>query len=779
MNNLDFLKSKPLLAAVESLLDAYILDDVQHAQSYTLQLSTNLINYTIPEIYNTAPQIRRKITRALTSVIGIGNLISKLQMVKQDQQMVKLYATVLLEIYSDDMCTLLVKGPPTPLVLKEIDKLVFKGRAFAVVNELGITLRPFDDYEHYMSSQLLSLFKQDTDIKTLQRFAHSTLSMSDRSNWYFFSSFFTSLEVPYFKMVLMHSSKAERKRMTSMLFKFLDKPLRNCETNEISAYFKVLGDMELYIDCSLVDLTIKYLNFSLNKLLGLLTPTQLIPQLLSQWSDEQLIKTESIVVQESRTQFLLNLLLQKDPSVAEGLLSNADFLAGISNRMQSISEAPRNLGIVFANHVCKLAQKDEIFKVDLNYSKLIGSKIDTFQTSLEWDVINSSLNFTKPLTQILLIHPEKNTETTTLAQKVDKISLKIDSDDDSDDDDQTSQEETLPVPIYIKQLLEYLNYDEKNPRAHDTKMLALRHGSSLIRQKFQNEVSFFANDLLTTLVGMTTDDQYQNELRVQMMISVVVRYPDGVVHLCDLLQTGDYSLQQRMVILSTISIAARELRGFDDQVVSFEKRAFPSKKLPENLHKYYLEEPTKEIQNEMMHTIQLDQGTIVRKSTRILKASDKKPYASDFFKIVSQKFFFPLVHVWYHSDGPKLDIGHYTSVFIGHYISTLNLVFHASYPATRALPDMIREHLIILTSALRGASLEHTQLLESIVTGVMIATEITDQYNEYAEPLIFVQNWLNHNWSTIIDDKLKSLCAGLLLRLTDIDNSLINTIYQP
>ncbi|KAK7680469.1 hypothetical protein QCA50_016467 [Cerrena zonata] len=166
-------------------------------------------------------------------------------------------------------------------------------------------------------------------------------------------------------------------------------------------------------------------------------------------------------------------------------------------------------------------------------------------------------------------------------------SNKADSDDDSvidsdDEDDPTiGPKPQVARPIYIKDLLDYITTDSKDDQAFEKRKLALTYGPTLIRQKagFGNDLQFYSDDLLTNLAGLTNtfDDAEFESQRLANLIAVVSSNPDS-------------GIRQRMCLLSTLSLSARELKGFEDDIVTltFKKSSFPSKMLPGNLHNKYL-----------------------------------------------------------------------------------------------------------------------------------------------------------------------------------------------
>lgn len=130
---------------------------------------------------------------------------------------------------------------------------------------------------------------------------------------------------------------------------------------------------------------------------------------------------------------------------------------------------------------------------------------------------------------------------------------------------------------------------------------------------------------------------------------------------------GDYSFSQRVAVLTAIGLSAREMAGFKDSADDSGPSpnsgpAFPSKMLPEKLHKVYTAEsnPVDAITNRLKHTmispLALDaadkmSGPSALKvrtfSSRMEVEKKRKVITNELAKIVAQSFFFPLTGGWW------------------------------------------------------------------------------------------------------------------------------------
>jgi telomere length regulation protein len=170
---------------------------------------------------------------------------------------------------------------------------------------------------------------------------------------------------------------------------------------------------------------------------------------------------------------------------------------------------------------------------------------------------------------------------------------KPDSDAEDSDDDPTVINRNKPkAPVYIRDLIAYLR-DTEN---YDRQKLALATAPTLIRRKanYGTEVAAHAEEVATLLVGL--QDKYKlddfDNLRIQGMMATIVAQPRKMGQwFAKTFFDGDYSLSQRVSILAVLGLSAREIAGFDTSEYAA-AAAFPSKRLPARMDKYYALPPS-------------------------------------------------------------------------------------------------------------------------------------------------------------------------------------------
>ncbi|CAH2350324.1 hypothetical protein CLIB1423_01S07514 [[Candida] railenensis] len=832
------LKNKPSTREIERILT----NRIDSAPTFQLSFVTALLDYTVPEAYLQLPlNIQILVVQSLRTVIGIGNIVSRLQKrqsqksnnpIANGSQLADLYLLVLKSVLFDggDDLILDLITQSKPIEIKELDKLVFKGKCYSTVNELYIDglgsevteSFTFDKYTGFLCQQILAVLEDGTYLKQCSLFINSLFSFhGSRANGPFYTLMFSSENWSYFlevyKTMKPFEKRAQVKRLVLGYLQetFLRKT--NAKSKLLSLY-SILHSLNCsdFIDDQFLELVIPINSPPLNCLVSLIANEKgshgfnlLVRYLMGSFADISIIKSEPITLQASRTSLLISFIQKLDRISVADLSKSIEFLDAISNRLGSFSNNVKSLGVVLADKVCELSGQEKIFKLnDLEGYENLGEefKIDLSELRTKIDISEAW--------KLLIVQEDEDGEEesnekaiASLSKNINQLTANsIDSDDESssDDDDPTiSHKKRIAAPLYVKDLLTYISVDPvKDDLALEKRRLALKSAPVLLRQKasFGTEISFYADDLAENFIAMTNhfDEEDFDSLILNAMISVIVACPKATIHLAHLLSTGDYSLRQRMTILSSISLAARELKGFKDDVVanSYQNKlqAFPSKQLPERLHKAFVplssadpstsavELVEKSIQDDLIERVsndfqELSAGKILRISKKLKKDKNNlspSPLVPNFSKIIGPQFFYPLANVWHASTAGSqtiLSIGHYSSILSAHFIKTLTLLMHCAYPNSTQLNDMIRELFSILTPLTMHINPEHIQLTESIVTGYLLIFDIVDtQYlvTTYQDDLSIIQGWLTESWESIIDERIKSLTAGLLLRLNQI-----------
>lgn len=833
------LKSRPSLEELERALR----ERVPSAPASQLAFVLALLDHTIPEVYSQLPDaLKLLVVLSLLSIVGIGNLVGKVrdtaiaptETPQARAHLTQIYIDLLALVCSEGLVTDLVLDSD-PLMTKELNKLLYKGQVYSIINEAlasnptlaacGI-LSSMETYVAYISLEVLALIKYDEKLTrrhfdhTIRMFISSLLSIhGDVSATTFFGLMFCVENWHLYVAVVQRSRTYEqRDHLTKLLLHYIEPlylrahlapPKMTLRVVMIASILCFLNNVSDLIDEQLMEKVVARQNPSLNALMSLVLRsggprvlTTCVNSVLVKFSDPSLIRSESISRQISRANLLLCLVSKVSAAELKRLLHERAFLDAVSNRLGSFLNNVKALGVILADAVCQYSGQPKIFKMpdgglEGNYNDWIGDEAVCLgntlaipQADVAWTLLDVSTEVQDSVEEVVL-----DTQDSAPSQVAARLKqYRIDSDDELDDDDPTvARKQHVVAPLYVKDLLTYLSVDVvKDSIAYEKRRLALTTAPILLRQKmsFGNEVSFFAEDLYVELVALTNhfDEDDFDTLRLNAMIAVLVSFPYAAKRAVQLLGTGDYSLQQRMCILSSLSLAARDIKGLHDEVVVSSYRGkLQAKELPRALHHKFASHTQQPIVTGIEHLIQNDliekvsesfpsSGQILRISKKLTTANSKQPQPLvnhspfNIAKLVAPQFFYPLVSVW-HGIGGEIRIGHYSTILTAHYIQTLTILLHCAYPVAVELNDMIREYILILTPLTIQVTVEQIQSIESVVTALLLICDISDEelltkthYNE----LSLLLNWLTQIWEGMIDDRVKSLSAGLLLRLNQI-----------
>lgn len=823
----ELLKAQPLAQQIEEALTGF----QPSSNVEELAVVSSLLKFTVPDVYQQLPEsTQNAVAKVFRSAVGLGNLIGRIDMISKLKadvlgdlvQMLNVHTMLLEKVLTYGV---VLHGCKNVLSVREMDKLLYKGKCYSVLREVDMkfhnvhippVLASMVAYGTFLSQELLGLYGKIA-IPQINTFVWSLTSLSSNLQMSYFETFFLKDNVFYLQSSLKKMKRFERKLI---LVKFLDwvcsRYLKSAIQSDNVAAIYVLTSK--YFDATVCDelmceTIISRYSYALNHVLSLIVRSgldtsvfnSLILKLLASWGNVGLIEEEPIVRQEFRTHLLLCMCYQLSSHSVQDLLKDSKFVSAISNRLMSLSNRVKSLGVFFADALSQMARTDKIFNMSADMLEVLvpPSRISTsdvmFDIEEAWDILESPE-----------IIEEPNEEVNDIKRALRPFTIRDLEDSnisDEVDDPTLSTSKPVPAPIYVRDILAYLTVESKSHSAYEKQRIALKTAPTLLRQKlkFGSEVSFYAEELLTNITALTNqyDENDFESLKLNAMIAVVVCHPSVATHLCQLLLTGDYSLQQRMCLLSSLSLAARELRGYEDESVqlSFTQTSFPSEMLPEGLHNQYLSMESPDygyarientIQNQLMDQVseeardEISGVKILRISSSLRKKSQpqsehytRKDALANFNKIVGKQFFFPLVAVWYESQG--INVGHYTPLLVAHFLRTLSIILHSAYPAAVDLNDMAREFINLVTPVIQKISVNELQVIESIVTGLLLICEIFDEaflVVNFESDLTIIEQTMSSWWEKLIDERVKSLCAGLILRINRIKSSMERTIMD-
>jgi telomere length regulation protein len=378
---------------------------------------------------------------------------------------------------------------------------------------------------------------------------------------------------------------------------------------------------------------------------------------------------------------------------------------------------------------------------------------------------------------------------------------KPDSDPEDEDEDPTMINRDKPkAPVYIRDLMAGLN-DSEN---YDKHSLALKSAATLIRRKtsFGKEVSDHALELASILVGLgdTFDMEDFLELRLQALIAVLVSSPAQMAPwFARQVFDGDYSLSQRTTVLSVLGLGARELAGYKDEDEDLNPKiaatSFPSKQLPERLHKMYTAERNappvariaSKLERSMIQPMALDaadkmSGPNVLKvrtfSSRMeVEKKRKKVIPNTLAKIVAEGFFFPLTGRWWQNlQAYGAENVHFQPFLLSTYLKTLSLILHAAGSGTISLPQMTAEFWELILSV-RTNALADVSVLEAVLFATLTLLDMNEDKRKLAEEhskqLIETQEWVELVFDRVgggdeEGERIRMLAASVLMKTREV-----------
>lgn len=507
----------------------------------------------------------------------------------------------------------------------------------------------------------------------------------------------------------------------------------------------------------------------------------------------------------------------------------------VSNRLGSSSPRVRFLGMVIAEALSSLVDKEDNkmdFKVDemgTNEAKWYKSLVNVSDTIGSLDSLKSGDVAPAKKTQPRNSKPSKKSTPLNGTSKIISIEEVDDDEDDEEEEDESDDDGLFPyakpdsdpedsdedatnivrdkstAPVYIRDLITYLR-DTDN---YDRQKLGLQTAAPLIRRKanFGTEVSSHAEELATLLVGI--QDKYEiddfQDLRLQGMIAILVALPLKMGQwFSKTFFDGDYSISQRASVLTTLGLGAREIAGFEQEASSLTsskpqpKHLFPSKTLPESMHKIYAPTQAKrQLQSTPISTLTTQLSSIMiapmaaslaDKATgpNILKTrtfssrmavetARKKPTTNALAKVVADGFFFPLTGRFFIYLKARSSIA-FDPFLLALFLKTIALLLHASGPNNMSLPQMTSEAWDLLLG-LRTQATGDVGVLEGLLFAVMVLVEVNSDkrglVEGYGRQMLEMQGWVEGVFSRLEgvvgeeEEKVKVLAAGVLVRIRE------------
>ncbi|QLL34294.1 hypothetical protein HG536_0G01530 [Torulaspora globosa] len=330
--------------------------------------------------------------------------------------------------------------------------------------------------------------------------------------------------------------------------------------------------------------------------------------------------------------------------------TDTKFLDGVTARLMHKDHVVRERTMFVAKVVSNGDVKyDSDFVIDIPDLKLSDDNLTIDFSSLSTSATDPP-NMSRPSTQ----PPVDN-------------SFSVDSDDDDSDYDEKGRE-----IVFLKDLvMEFARLENKRGISP---LSLLKLTVKLVRQKkdFPSEVSYYSTGLLSSIACLNNnlDEPHFEQGRINALVSMLVVTPDKATELMRIFFTSELSLQQKISILSSFGLSARELRGFDDESIAKPQYDFPTSRLP-----WDKPENASIDDHQLAYGQDLSMQKVVWKSKKLTTSYKKEPMKNRFRRYAGL-FFYPLAQAWL--DG--INLGTFDELFKSHYLMTLHIIYRCADP---------------------------------------------------------------------------------------------------
>lgn len=320
-------------------------------------------------------------------------------------------------------------------------------------------------------------------------------------------------------------------------------------------------------------------------------------------------------------------------------------------------------------------------------AKLVSNNELKYDSDYVIEIPNVAINMDdKQIVDLTKLHSETKSLVTinkSLPEVIGRLSIgngltvDVEESDSDDEDDELGQE--IKDIVFLKDLLEmYVNFGRGTS---GDQIPLLNRTTQLVRQKesLPLEVNYFAPALLTHISSINNNREEEGfeQWRINALVAILVVVPEQVENLYKILFNSELSIQQRISLLSSLALSARELRGVDDKQIHKPQYNFPSQRLPWDNG----ESTVKQIKDisgpNAITSSDISEGTTVWKSQKLsLQAKENSSQNKNRFKPIASSYFYPLVNGWKNG----INLGSFDQLFKSHYVSTLRIIHNCAYP---------------------------------------------------------------------------------------------------
>lgn len=829
----------------------YTAEQLVSTQTQALNV---LIQHPLPSLDHIGP--------LFASLSGFNVLLAGLEMAKNEGEHAAARTGNIVEILKAAMNSASFRAPQTsPAYSRELLALFCGSKLFNKLASLKSDPWSMEAYLAWLGGFIERLSQPGFDLVLLGQLILGAYKLNTDARMLEITSkrLFTAKLNPWLVQVCAHLRPFEAKQLVGFSIPYISN--RWCQEVTVAPVAKLLQSLGQQCPSDLFRLsftvpsldTLKSLLWAVSLIDKHETFTESFEKLMALWGSKLNIEKTPISVQLRQTQIIYICLQLFDNPYLSQLPTRADiYLDSITNRLASPSSRARDFAMVIGEKIAQFSSTPLNFdfeKTD-DWTSLHIDKYADSNIALLWDddpqgdpdvsVPDAMAPFSPANSAISSVFDTQSLASTSqkTSGRYRKLNFPIrnaqpDSDDDmgsvqadldeqeenSDDEDPTINKDNVRAPVFIRELLAYFKTPEKDDQ-YQYLDIALKTAPTLILQKarFGNEVKTHAKELARTLVEFKDNYDFPgyHKLRTQALVALVASDPLVAPYIVELFYTADITINDRLLLLTSLSLGARLLNGLQDDIELAEVE-FPSKKLPFQIEDRFkkldvaagplssitsgsisevippttapeippsfnhLSSVTSNVQRELLDsTIAESRENTTINGPKVLRVSSalqkqraggpKTTIITNKFAKVADSFIFPLIDGWWKS-GHGIMAGTFSSIIQAHYFKTLALLLHSAAPSASHIVEMTSEVLAMLLKLRSYAQVNDPKVVEAACTCILVILDTnSDEFivQKWPREFIDLQKWLEDTWEGVIDERVKGVAAGVLYKMTEL-----------
>ncbi|ORX51891.1 hypothetical protein DM01DRAFT_1336887 [Hesseltinella vesiculosa] len=314
-------------------------------------------------------------------------------------------------------------------------------------------------------------------------------------------------------------------------------------------------------------------------------------------------------------------------------------------------------------------------------------------------------------------------------------------DDESEDEDNDPKKKRIRAPAYLSELSQYLK-DQEDPVKLE---VGLKAAAAVIQQKrgFGTEADEWAPVLVQRLIYFpeSYDIKDFRQLQTQALAALFVASPNiAAPRSIEEIFSKNTSVQQRMTILRSLSIAALELSGWDQIAKSSPSDVAP---LPVEDQKNMLED-----WSTTSLVKQKSPAKVLFKSSRMAAEQQRqqKIQRNNLAGVAGRSFFFPLVTGWWDATQSRLGWFMDFPMLVEQFIMTLNVIMQCASNTTDK--RRIVQEYFELALSMRYIPQLSPRMVRALLLGIHTILQVcyknqsTLLLSDYSTSLMATRDWL-------------------------------------